>query len=202
MQPTNSLAQNLINKPLFETTYLNVDYYFNQVLVFFRWMKETDVGPTIHLVSYVLTFLGITMILYALVRMVEIAAEENSHLKHAIHDYAVRRSEEAATGKNDRWEHIQDLINSDDPTAWRLAIIEADSVLETLLKERDLPGKGIGEMLKNISPGDLGSMQAAWEAHLVRNRIAHEGSEFDLSAREARRTIQLFEGVFREMGFL
>lgn len=201
MQP-NPLAEKLLDKPLFETTYLNVDYYFNQVLVFFRWLKAADVGPTIHLVSYILTFLGITMILYALVRMVEIAAEENSHLKHAIHEYAARRNEEAAGGKNERWEHIQELINSDDPTAWRLAIIEADSVLETLLKDRDLPGKGIGEMLKSMSPGDLGSMQAAWEAHLVRNKIAHEGSEFELSAREARRTIQLFESVFREMGFL
>lgn len=201
MQP-NPLAEKLLDKPLFETTYLNVDYYFNQVLVFFQWLKSMHLGQTIYLVSYVLTFLGITMILYALVRMVEIAAEENNHLKHAIHEYAERRKEDAALGQNDRWEHIQDLVNSDDPTAWRLAIIEADSVLETLLKERDLPGKGIGEMLKNMSPGDLGGMQAAWEAHLVRNKIAHEGSEFELSAREARRTIQLYEGVFREMGFL
>ena len=156
----------------------------------------------VYFISYVLTLFGITMILYCLVRMVEIAEEENHHLKHAIAEYAERRNEESSGTRNDRWDHIQELINSENPSDWRLAIIESDSVLETLLKDRDLPGKGIGEMLKSISPGDLGSMQAAWDAHLVRNKIAHDGSEFELSNREARRTIQLYEVVFHELGFL
>lgn len=202
MQPTNPLATNLLHKPLFDTTYVNIDYYFNQVLVFFRWLGSAHAGSTIYLVSYILTLFGITMILYCLVRMVEIAQEENHHLKHAIAVYAANRNDEVSSTRNDRWEHIQDLINSDNPSDWRLSIIEADSVLETLLKDREYAGNTIGEMLKSISPGDLGSMQAAWEAHLVRNKIAHEGSEFELSNREARRTIQLYEVVFRELGFL
>jgi hypothetical protein len=190
--PPNTIGTNLLKNPLFDPTYVNIDYYFNQVLVFFRWVQTLHLGGTIYFVSYVLT----------LVRMVEIAGEENHHLKHAIAEYAARRNEESSGTRNVRWEHIQELINSENPSDWRLAIIEADSVLETLLDARDLPGKGIGEKLKNISPGDLGSMQAAWEAHLVRNKIAHDGSEFDLSNREARRTVQLFEVVFRELGFL
>ena len=32
--------------------------------------------------------------------------------------------------------------------------------------------------------------------------IAHEGSNFELSQRDARRSIQLYEVVFRELGFL
>jgi hypothetical protein len=197
-----NLANNLLEKPLFDPTYLNVDYYFNKVLEFFHLAASFHIGPTVYFVSYALSLFGITMILYCLVRMVEIAGEENSHLKHAIAEYAARRNDETAGTKNERWDHIQDLVNSENPSDWRLAIIEADSVLDTLLTARDLPGKGIGEKLKSISPGDLGSMQAAWEAHLVRNKIAHEGSEFDLSNREARRTIQLYEVVFRELGFL
>ena len=75
-------------------------------------------------------------------------------------------------------------------------------MLEGLLESRGIPGDSIGERLKNITPGDLGSLQAAWEAHLVRNRIAHEGVDFELSERDARHTMQLYEVVFRELGFL
>lgn len=194
--------QNPLDNPIFQSQYLNMDYYTGKASSFFSAIKSFHMPPVVYFVSYVLTLFGITMILYALVRMVEIAKEENSHLRHAIHDYAARRKDEAATGRNERWEHIQDLINSDNPSDWRLAIIEADSVLEMLLDQRDLPGKGIGEKLKAISPGDLGGMQAAWDAHNVRNRIAHEGSEFEISQREAHRTIQLYETVFHELKFL
>lgn len=182
--------------------YFDFNFYAGKTAFVVQWFKAFHIPSAIYLVSYVLTLFGITMVLYCIVRMVEIAQEENHHLSHAIAEYAARRNDEASSGRNERWEHIQDLINSENPSDWRLAIIEADSVLETLLDARDLPGKGIGEKLKSISPGDLGSMQAAWEAHLVRNKIAHDGSEFDLSNREARRTIQLYEVVFRELGFL
>lgn len=202
MNPEPVLGQKILTQPLFSPTFLNVDYYFNKVLELFRWIKGTHTGSTIYLISYILTLFGVTMIIFCIVRMIEIWKDENMHLKHAIDEAAARRAEREGGKRNERWEHIQDLLNSANSSDWRLSIIEADSVLESLLDARDIPGGGIGEKLKNISPGDLGSMQAAWEAHLVRNRIAHEGSEFDISQHEARRTMQLYEVVFRELGFL
>lgn len=201
MEP-NVLGQNIINKPLFEPTFLNVEYFFNKVLHFFQWIKGSHAGSGIYFVSHVLTLFGITLIIFCIVRMIEIWIDEKGHIKHGCAEAAARKKERETVGKNPRWLHVQDLVNSANSSDWRLAIIEADSILEGLLDARDLPGMGIGEKLKNISPGDLGSIQAAWEAHLVRNRIAHEGSEFHISQHEARRAIQLYEVVFRELGFL
>jgi len=201
MQP-NQISTNLLNKPLFDPTFLNVDYYFNKVLVAIDWFKHLQAGSTIYLVSYILSLFGLTMIIYCLVRLVEIYLEEHEHLKHAIAETMAHEEEVSAGTKNERWDHIQDLVNSTNPSDWRLSVIEADTILEGLLDAKGYHGAGIGEKLKSISPGDLASMQAAWEAHLVRNRIAHEGSEYDLSQRDARRTIQLYELVFRELGFL
>ncbi len=198
----NQLGTNLITKPLFDPTFVNVDYYFNKVIVFWHWLQGTHHGSVIYLVSYILSFFGLTLIIYSMVRLIEIALEENVHLEHAIAEYNARRNEQLAGTRNERWDHIQELLGSPNISDWKLAIIEADSVLDGLLQARDIMGSTIGERLKNISPGDLGSIQAAWEAHLVRNRIAHEGSNFDLSERDARRTIQLYEVVFRELGFL
>ncbi len=192
-------------EPVFDPAFVNLDYIFAEILEFFRspWPSVEPILNVLHIVGYILALFGITLIIYCLVRMVEIANEEEQHLRHAIHDYADKYAEEdAVSGKNARWEHIQELVGSPNPSDWRLAVMEADTVFEGLLDARDIPGTGIGEKLKNMSPGDLSSIQAAWEAHLVRNRIAHEGSQFELSQRDARRAVQLFEVVFREMGFI
>ena len=51
-------------------------------------------------------------------------------------------------------------------------------------------------MLKSAS---FKTIELAWDAHKMRNRIAHEGSDFVLTEREAKRVFVLYESVFREL---
>lgn len=103
-----------------------------------------------------------------------------------------------AMNVNERWEGIKTHAHSTNPSDWRLAIMEADIMLEEVLRKNGLPGDTIGEMLKSAQPGDFVSLDAAWEAHKIRNRIAHDGASFDLNDRETQRVISLFEQAFRE----
>ncbi|HUX80831.1 MAG TPA: hypothetical protein VMV38_00725, partial [Candidatus Paceibacterota bacterium] len=105
-------------------------------------------------------------------------------------------------GINPRWTHIKTLANSTNPNDWRTAIIEADIMLEDMLTRQGYPGEGVGEKLKAVEQSDFNTIQDAWEAHKVRNQIAHEGSSFDLSDTLARRTISRYESVFREFKML
>lgn len=196
-----SLFQTLISKPLFDTMFLNIDYWFSRPLYFWYWLSASQIGNVVYLISYILSFFGITLTIYCAVRLIEIYFEEHSHLQHAIHDYMAMQKEKE-DGRNPRWKHVEDLLISPSPSDWRLAIIEADSILEGLLGDRGIPGAKLGEQLKNMTPGDLSTLQMAWSAHLVRNRIAHEGSEFELTEREAQKTISLYEMVFKELGFI
>jgi hypothetical protein len=45
-------------------------------------------------------------------------------------------------------------------------------------------------------------LDEAWEAHRVRNQVAHEGSDFILSQREARRAVELYRKVFEAYGVI
>lgn len=103
-----------------------------------------------------------------------------------------------AEEKNPRWEKVVEHISSENPTEWRQGIIEADIILGELLKAQDYSGDGVGEMLKSVDKSDMLTLEAAWEAHKVRNMIAHEGSNFQLNEREAKRVASLYESVFRE----
>ena len=90
--------------------------------------------------------------------------------------------------------------NSDSPNDWKLAIIEADIILDDVLKQQGYAGNSLGERLKSISPSQLESLQDAWEAHKVRNKIAHEGADFVLTKRLAQETITKYQRVFTEFG--
>jgi hypothetical protein len=65
-----------------------------------------------------------------------------------------------------------------------------------VLRERGYQGEGVGEMLKGAS---FRTIDLAWDAHRVRNRIAHDGSAFELTEREAKRAFMLYESVFRDL---
>ncbi len=105
---------------------------------------------------------------------------------------------EDAVIENPKWKLVESHINSDDASKWRLAILEADIILNDLLESLQLHGESIGDKLKKIEPSDFNHLEQAWEAHKIRNAIAHQGSEFLLTQREAKRVIKLYESVFEE----
>lgn len=99
---------------------------------------------------------------------------------------------------NPKWENILDQIESLNENDWKLAILEADIMLADILDRLPLPGETIGDKLKAVEESDFTTVDNAWEAHKIRNQIAHEGSSFMLNQREARRVIGLYRTVFEE----
>ncbi len=101
-----------------------------------------------------------------------------------------------------RWKNIQSLINSHNLNDWKQAIIEADILLDEMLDKMGYHGNSIGEKLKQIEPSDFLTLNQAWEAHKVRNQIAHQGSNYILSRDEAEKVISLYGEVFKEFYFI
>ncbi len=99
---------------------------------------------------------------------------------------------------NPRWKIVIDHINALEAEKWKMAILEADIILDDLLDRLHLPGDNIGEKLKAVEPSDFATIEEAWEAHKIRNAIAHEGSDFLINQREAKRVVGLYEKVFNE----
>lgn len=95
-----------------------------------------------------------------------------------------------------RFAIVQGYMSSNSEALWRIGIMEADNMLALILKEKGYEGETVADMLKNAS---FKTVQLAWDAHGIRNRIAHEGSEFELTEREAKRAFGLYESVFREL---
>jgi hypothetical protein len=101
---------------------------------------------------------------------------------------------------SNRLDDVLAHIASPNPNDWKLAIIEADIILDDALKQMGYTGGSLGERLKSISTSQLGTLNEAWEAHKIRNRIAHEGADFVLTKRIAEETINRYRRVFNELG--
>lgn len=109
---------------------------------------------------------------------------------------------EDISAKNERWDHVEKLAASENPGDWRVAIIEADVLLDELVTGMGYDGATLGDKLKAIEKSDFVTLEDAWEAHKIRNRIAHQGSDFVLTHRETKRVIDLFGNVFREFDYI
>lgn len=101
-----------------------------------------------------------------------------------------------------RWEKIVKRLETEKESEWRLAILEADILLDEMVTNMGYQGDSLGEKLKGIEKSDFTTLNAAWEAHAVRNKIAHEGASFVLTEREAKRVIGLYEEVFKEFQYI
>jgi len=113
-----------------------------------------------------------------------------------------KKIEEKTKSKSKRWEQVERLMSGTSEAEWRAAVIEADALLEETVRKLGYGGETLGEMLKKADLSDIPSLDAAWAAHKIRNQIAHQGSSFMLTPREAKRVIGLYEKVFREIGVI
>ena len=101
-----------------------------------------------------------------------------------------------------RWNRVLEQARGDSAQGWRLAILEADIMLNELLDTLGYRGETMADKMRNVDRVNFHTIDLAWEAHKIRNKIAHEGETHELSSREARRVIALYERVFREFRFI
>ena len=196
-----------------KSEFLNPDYLFNQGYSFSRDLFDNIFShKAISMFRTLLFFLGmffLTIISYSTVRMFEIRKKEHAYLQHEIKEYARRQAEKASelqegegVSKNERWNKTLTYLFSDSSSDWKLAVIEADAMLASLMTDLGYKGEDLGERLKMANQENFPSLTLAWEVHTIRNRIAHEGLTFELSQHEAKRVIALYEQIFRQYGYI
>ncbi len=94
---------------------------------------------------------------------------------------------------------INKKIASDSVSDWKIAVIEADKVLDKTLDKRGFLGESLGDKLKKMVPADLPEVyEEVWEAHKIRNRIVHE-PDFEITQGESRKLIGIYERAIKKL---
>jgi hypothetical protein len=153
-------------------------------------------------ISTILTMAFIVIGVYSWIKHNEHAR----HVEHEIqHRFAHTKGDEgqriAAGGIGESWAKIDSYMRSENASDWKIAILEADTLLEEVITRMGFPGETFGEKLKSIHPSQFPYLDHVWEAHKFRNDIAHSSGR-SLVQSEANRIIGLYERVLKELKVL
>lgn len=95
-----------------------------------------------------------------------------------------------------KWEKARAKLKSKNESDCKVAIIEADKIIDDLIKRMGYAGENFGERLNNITPGQIENIEDLKKAHEIRNRIIHDES-FVLTKEEAKKTMDYFEDFLK-----
>lgn len=98
-----------------------------------------------------------------------------------------------------KWEEIL-KISGQGSTGLKLAIIDADKLLDHVLKSMMMPGETLADRLK-MAAYNYPAIKKVWPAHKLRNQLVHD-SGFELRSGEAKRALSDFHDALRALRVL
>lgn len=90
------------------------------------------------------------------------------------------------------WLKIKSRLDTGLESEYKLAIIEADSMLDIVLSKMGFGGESLGERLEKITEISLPNLGEVKIAHGLRNNIVHD-PDYKLSLDETKKTISTIE---------
>lgn len=99
-----------------------------------------------------------------------------------------------------KWNEIEKAVDMKTEMGYKMAIIEADKLLDDAFKKLMIAGSTMGERLKVIIY-KYPNLRKVWEAHIIRNKISHE-SNFKLYDSTAKKAIGIYKDALKEIGIL
>jgi hypothetical protein len=105
--------------------------------------------------------------------------------------FGVRRLEKA-------WKKVLTRTETGLESEYKLAVIEADSMLDDILKRMGFSGETLEERLEKLTVATLPNIEEIRESHRVRNNIVHD-PDYRLSLDESRKILGVYEQAFKEL---
>ena len=93
---------------------------------------------------------------------------------------------------------IKKRLEKGDESNLKLAIIEADEIVNNILERAGYKGKDMGERLKQINPSQIANINDLRRAHRFRNRIVHS-PDVKINKEDAKRAIEIYQKVIQDL---
>jgi len=100
---------------------------------------------------------------------------------------------------NDQWKTIRAAMHSNDLNELRVAMIDADTLMEDLLRKQGVQGDTMAALIAEATLRGVIGTAAVSRFHRMRNRIVHE-STFSPSKEELRSQLQAVDKVLVHWG--
>lgn len=166
---------------------------YDRIYLFFQNLDLSKEVLVIKLISYVISFFFIFLII-ALLKRSDFGWQmrERAYARESVHGAA------KAAG---RWEKIKGRLEKGDQASLKLAVIEADKIMDDIFIRMALPGKDMQERLAQFQKHELSSVDLVWEAHRLRNLIVNN-PKTEITEEQATEAIRYYETALKELEYL
>lgn len=97
-----------------------------------------------------------------------------------------------------RFLEIENKLKQENPASYVVTVINGDKLLDKAMSEMGIAGKTMGDRLKKC--GDkFSNLNAVWQAHKLRNAIAHE-TDLEVSYKRAFNALQIYKQALKDLG--
>ena len=164
----------------------------------FREIASSYLGPALPwltLVSVIISGILLWLIFYAI--------SGSSYVNHKIEKYMDRHLI-GDVGKRRQlrvWKRILKAVKGADSTNWKRAILEADAILDEVIKMTGYRGQTVHDRFKQLPPESITNYEQIIEAHRIRDRVRQE-PDFVLTQEETTKVIKIYEQTFKELGLI
>ena len=99
------------------------------------------------------------------------------------------------------WQKIAKKLKKDDESEYKLAIIEADTVLDDVLEKVGYSGETLEDKIDKVSLVVISNKEEILEAHKVRNTIVYNPN-YKVELEEAKKLLEIYKKALIDLGML
>ncbi|MBI2604102.1 MAG: hypothetical protein HYW56_01005 [Candidatus Harrisonbacteria bacterium] len=100
-----------------------------------------------------------------------------------------------------RWADIVGKAAIGTAESLRLAVIDADALVDAALKQSGYEGENMAERLARVLPSEVKSVEGVWAAHRLRNDLVHTPG-YELKPEEGKVAVEMYELFLKEVSIL
>ena len=100
-----------------------------------------------------------------------------------------------------RWEEIAGKAATATVENLRLAVIDADALVDATLKSFGYDGENMAERLARVLPSEVKSVEGVWAAHRLRNDLVHTPG-YELNLEEGKAAVEMYELFLKDVSVL
>lgn len=97
-----------------------------------------------------------------------------------------------------QWTKVLKRLDTGKEADYKLAIIEADGLLNDILKKIGYNGKTMAKILEQLDVTILPNIEQVWKVHKIRNNVVHD-PDYELRLEQAREALEIYEKTFRDL---
>ena len=97
-----------------------------------------------------------------------------------------------------QWAKVLKRLDTGKEADYKLAVIEADGLLNDILKKMGYKGETMAKILEQLNATILPNIEQIWKVHKIRNNVVHD-PDYKLSLEDARKVLGIYEKSFRTL---